>query len=153
MISSKIIWLTGQPGSGKTTLANHLKEKLEKDNPSKNVIIVDGDDLRDITTNKDYSRKGREKNIRTAQKIAQFLYNKKFIVLVALVAPYRNIRESLKKECSVLECFLSTSEVRGREHFFAEDYEKPLENYLDIDTGKYSIDDSVELIYQQLNDL
>jgi len=94
MISSKIIWLTGQPGSGKTTLANHLKEKLEKDNPSKNVIIVDGDDLRDITTNKDYSRKGREKNIRTAQKIAQFLYNKKFIVLVALVAPYRNIRES-----------------------------------------------------------
>ena len=61
--------------------------------------------------------------------------------------------EDGKKECSVLECFLSTSEVRGREHFFAEDYEKPLDNYLDIDTGKYSIDDSVELIYQQLNDL
>ena len=78
MIEEKIIWLTGQPGSGKTTLANLLKNyfntsELYKD---KTVVIVDGDDLRDITVNKDYSRKGRENNIKTAQKIAKFLFNK-----------------------------------------------------------------------------
>ena len=59
-------------------------------------MIIDGDDLRNITVNKDYSRKGREKNITTAQKIAHFLYNKKFIVLVSLVAPYKNLREKFK---------------------------------------------------------
>ena len=71
MINDKIIWLTGQPGSGKTTLANELKNRIEKN--SKDVMIVDGDDLRNITTNKDYSRKGRENNIRTAQKIAKLI--------------------------------------------------------------------------------
>ena len=58
MINDKIIWLTGQPGSGKTTLANELKNRIEKN--SKDVMIVDGDDLRNITTNKDYSRKGEK---------------------------------------------------------------------------------------------
>ena len=83
MNNKKIIWLTGQPGSGKTTLANLLKEHFNTSESYKNktVVIVDGDDLRDITVNKDYSRAGRENNIRTAQKIAKFLLNKNFINL------------------------------------------------------------------------
>ena len=92
-MKNKIIWLTGQPGSGKTTIAKALKKKILSNSEDNNVILVDGDDLRDITTNKDYSRQGREKNITTAQKIAHFLSNKDFIVIVALVAPYLNIRE------------------------------------------------------------
>ena len=52
--NNQIIWLTGQPGSGKTTLANALKAKFES--TTNKVLIVDGDDLRNITTNKDYSR-------------------------------------------------------------------------------------------------
>ncbi|MDC0917532.1 adenylyl-sulfate kinase [Candidatus Marinimicrobia bacterium] len=132
---NKIIWLTGQPGSGKTTLANHLKDKIELSYPNKPIMIVDGDDLRDITVNKDYSRKGRESNIRSAQKIAKFLYNKNFITIVALVAPYRDLREEFKKFTPVLEVFLCTTEIRGREHFFAEDYEPPEANFLNIDTG------------------
>jgi len=145
-LKNKIIWLTGQPGSGKTTIAKALKKKILSNCEDNNVILVDGDDLRDITTNKDYSRQGREKNIITAQKIAHFLSNKDFIVIVALVAPYLNIREKFKLITPVLEIYLHTEEIRGREHFFAKDYEKPKKDFLDMDTTKKTVEDCVDEI-------
>ena len=152
MMINKIIWLTGQPGSGKTTLAKHLKDKMKISYSDKDIMVVDGDDLRDITVNKDYSKKGRESNIRTAQKIAKFLYNKNFITIVALVAPYIQLREEFKKFTPVLEVFLSTTDIRGREHFFAKDYEPPKKNFLHIDTGEHSVAESIELIIKNLGD-
>ena len=145
-MKNKIIWLTGQPGSGKTTIAKALKKKILSNCKDNNVILVDGDDLRDITTNKDYSRQGREKNIITAQKIAHFLSNKDFIVIVALVAPYLNIREEFKLITPVFEIYLHTEEIRGREHFFAKDYEKPKKDFLDMDTTKRTVEDCVDEI-------
>ena len=56
-----IIWLTGQPGSGKTTLCNEIISSLTYDK----IINIDGDDIRDVLDNKDYSEKGRRKNIQT----------------------------------------------------------------------------------------
>ena len=56
-----IIWLTGQPGSGKTTLATEFIKHVKKDNTK--IINIDGDDLRNISKNKDYSKEGRIKNI------------------------------------------------------------------------------------------
>ena len=61
-----ILWLTGQPGSGKTTLANEFINSIIKDNPAIKIINIDGDDLRSINKNKDYSKEGRIKNISTA---------------------------------------------------------------------------------------
>ncbi len=154
-IDKKIIWLTGQPGSGKTTLANLLKEHFNTSESSKDktVVLVDGDDLRDITVNKDYSRKGRENNIKTAQKIAKFLFNKNFITIVALVAPYKELRESFKSNTPVFEIFLHTTDIRGREHFFAEDYEPPSTNYLELDTGKHSTKECISMIISSLSEV
>lgn len=145
-MKNKIIWLTGQPGSGKTTLAEAIHKKISEKYSKKKIMIVDGDDLRNITINKDYSRKGLENNIITAQKIAHFLSNKNFIVIVALVAPYLKIREDFKSITSVLEIYLHTSEVRGREHFFADDYEKPEKNFLEIDTTNKKVEECVDEI-------
>jgi adenylylsulfate kinase-like enzyme len=135
-----IVWLTGQPGSGKTTLALELIKKLEKNHK---IIHIDGDDLRLINKNKDYSKSGRIKNISTAISIMRFLANKKYICIVSIVAPYRFLRDELKNDFPFLEVYLFTDEIRGREKFFAEDYEKPTDkNCLHIDTGKKNIEES-----------
>ena len=74
-----IIWLTGQPGSGKTTLAKEFIERIKKDTNSIKIINLDGDDLRSINKNQDYSKEGRIKNISTAISIMRFLANKQYI--------------------------------------------------------------------------
>ena len=137
-----VIWLTGQPGSGKTTLANSLIESLEKDNPKIKIINLDGDDLRNINKNKDYSKEGRIKNISTAISIVRFLANKDYICIVSIVAPYRFLRDELKNEFPFLEVYLYTTEIRGREDFFAKDYEIPFGDHLAIDTGKLNIEEA-----------
>jgi len=145
-MKNRIIWLTGQPGSGKTTLALSLENKIRSKDSSTKIMVIDGDDLRDITVNKDYSKKGREKNITTAQKIAHFLFNKNFIVIVSLVAPYRELREIFKSIAPVLEIYLHTTEIRGREKFFAEDYEPPVKNFINIDTTEKTVEECVDEI-------
>ena len=143
-----IIWLTGQPGSGKTTLANELMVKIQSENSNLKIINLDGDDLRKINKNKDYSKKGRIKNISTAISIIRFLANKNYLCIVSIVAPYQFLRDELKYEFSFLEVYLHTSEIRGREDYFAKDYEIPTDpNTLSIDTGKLTIKESNDEIF------
>ena len=93
------IWLTGQPASGKTTLANLLMKELSNSNGEKSYFNIDGDDLRDLFQNKDYSREGRERNIRLGMSIAAYLINKNCIPIVSLVSPYRFLREISRFNC------------------------------------------------------
>ncbi len=150
-----VIWFTGQPGSGKTTLANKfIEDKLIgfMKIPSGDIVHIDGDDLREVVDNKDYSEKGRRENINLAMNIARFLDNKRFVVVVSLVSPYRDMREKLKSERNITEFYLHTTEIRGRENYFAEDYEPPLNNFTDIDTNK-SIEeclDEILNVYRQM---
>jgi adenylylsulfate kinase-like enzyme len=138
-----IYWLTGQPGAGKTTLAKHLVEHFPKDE----VTHIDGDDLRDIFKNKDYSIIGRRLNIQRAQYIAQFMHSKGHNVIVSLVSPYRDQREAFKFSTSVVEIYVHTTEDRGRNQFHVEEYEPPLENFIDIDTTiKNETDSYYELL-------
>jgi adenylylsulfate kinase len=88
-----IYWLTGQPGAGKTTLANWILSSF----PTKS-ILVDGDDIREIFVNKDYSEEGRKKNIEKAQILSKFLHHKGYTVVVSLVSPFRDQREDFKTE-------------------------------------------------------
>ena len=142
-----IIWLTGQPGSGKTTLANELMVKIQSENSNLKIINLDGDDLRKINKNKDYSKDGRIKNISTAISIIRFLANKNYLCVVSIVAPYKFLRDELKNEFPFLEVYLHTSEIRGREDYFAKDYEIPTDpNALSIDTGKLTIKESTDEI-------
>ena len=75
---------------------------LEKS--GKSVTHIDGDGLRELTQNFDYSEKGRRKNIQRAQEIA-IEKQEKSVVVVSVVAPYLDLRESLKAKTSLLEFY------------------------------------------------
>ena len=153
-----VLWFTGQPGSGKTTLTNRfIEDKLigfMKIQPIR-IVHIDGDDLREIVDNKDYSEQGRRENINLAMNLVRFMDNKGFIVIVSLVSPYRDQREELKMERNVAEFYLHTTEIRGKEDYFVDNYEPPLHNFTDIDTNK-SIEECVNEIldvYRQMASL
>jgi len=126
-----IYWLTGQPGAGKTTLAKWLEAHF-----ASKVTVIDGDDIRAIFDNKDYSEAGRRKNIELAQNIAKFVHHKGNTAIVSLVSPYKDQRDSFKESMGdgIQEIYVHTSSIRGREQFHVQDYAAPTENFVDIDT-------------------
>lgn len=136
-----VIWLTGQPGSGKTTIAQALKNKLG------NVKLVDGDSIRQLFWNNDYTFKGRFYNVDIAQKIAHFLHNEGEIVIVSLVSPFINQREEFKQLLgdSVKEVYLKNTNLIRKE-YMVKNYQPPKEDYLHIDTDEYSVEESLEKI-------
>ena len=131
-----IYLLTGQPGSGKTTLGKKLQMWLQTDkkNWRKSVFHIDGDQLRELFPNTDYSKEGRYENINKAFDIAKFLDASGNDVVISLVSPYKELREEFKSQCKVQEIYCHTKQMRGREDKFALDYEPPVEFYVDLDT-------------------
>ena len=137
-----IYWFTGQPCAGKTVLANMLK----KEKPG--AFRIDGDDMRELFSNKDYSINGRVSNVGTAQRIAQYLNNQGKDVIVSLVAPYIDQREDFKTLMGdqMVEFYVHTSEPRERDHFKAIAYIAPQDNFIDIDTTEDTPEQSFEIV-------
>ena len=142
-----IYWFTGQPCAGKTVLAGMLKQKLLFD-----AYRIDGDDMRELFSNKDYSIKGRVENVATAQRIAHYLHNQGQDVIVSLVSPYIDQREEFKKLLgdNLVEIYVHTSEARERDHFKAEAYIAPKDNFIDIDTTNDTPEQSYKKLLEQL---
>jgi adenylate kinase family enzyme len=136
-----IVVLFGQPASGKTTLAKKLIDN--------NFHHIDGDSLRDVFKNKDYSREGRIKNLNRASDIATYLDSKGMDVVMSLVYPYLEARTYLNDLVpDVKWIYLTYKGERGRENFHVTDFDYPIgENVITIDTTNQSEDESlVEIV-------
>jgi adenylylsulfate kinase len=133
-----ILWFYGQPGAGKTTLANALNLRI-------NGIQVDGDDVRNVFNNKDYSKEGRIKNLTLINNIVRFLDHKNFDVIVSVVSPYQEIRDQML-DLDIKYFYVYTSEVRGKEQFFVEDLEIG-KNDVILDTTNKTIDEVLSLYW------
>ena len=141
----KIIWLTGQSGSGKTAISlQFLKEHQDW-------FHIDGDDIRELFNNKDYSEQGRRKNIELAQQLSQYLYSKGQNVIVSLIAPYRDQREYFKEKIGkdLIEIYLHTTEDRGK-NMFQTNYEIPIQNYIELDTTNKTTEESFEILRSKI---
>lgn len=153
-----IIVLFGQPASGKTTLAESVQRELFiKDMAS--YPIVDGDEIREIFKNKDYSREGRIRNLNRISDIATFLAHKYKVVIVSAVYPYNEAREYLESiHDQTAWVYLKYDGERGREQFHVQDFELPFnkENLLPINTTKNDIEFATQKIcsfYRQVSNL
>jgi len=133
-----IYWFYGQPGAGKTTLSNALISRI-------NAIQVDGDDIRSVFNNKDYSKEGRIKNLTLINNIVRFLDHKNFDVVVSVVSPYQEIRDQML-DLDIKYFYVYTSEVRGKEQFFVEDLEIG-KNDVMLDTTNKTIDEVLSLYW------
>lgn len=89
-----MIWITGLPAAGKTTLAQRIQAALRDRNIP--VVVLDGDDLR-RTVNADlgYSEAARQENVRRIGEIARVLVAQSFTVVVACISPFRAQRDAL----------------------------------------------------------
>lgn len=139
-----IIWLFGQPCSGKTTIAKALKDD-RKIAPRPH--LIDGDDFREIFQNKVYGREGRLENIRKAMIVARYMEHCGFTVICSFVTPYKVMRDEIKGLCKDVKfIYLDYIGARGRESFHVEDFEIPNEkdeNFLSLRTSDLTLNDCI----------
>lgn len=88
---SAILWFTGLPSSGKSTLACHLEERLFR--RGVRTFVLDGDNIR-AGLNKDlvFSAVDREENIRRIGEVAKLFVDAGIMVMTAFISPYRKDR-------------------------------------------------------------
>jgi len=109
-----IIWLTGNTQAGKTTLARHLK--------TDDAIILDGDELRTVWKLGLSQEDRYEQNLRAA-RLAKILEKQGFVVIVALICPYEDLREQVK---DITNCkFIYLKGGKSGKEFPYEDPENP----------------------------
>lgn len=91
-----VVWFTGLPSSGKTTVAKALVDKLK--DKGYRIEHLDGDTFRrNLSKNLAFSDKDRRENIRRAGFVAEMLSKQGIGVVASFISPHRKIRAELKK--------------------------------------------------------
>ncbi|WOV93544.1 MAG: adenylyl-sulfate kinase [Candidatus Nitrosoabyssus spongiisocia] len=160
-----VIWMTGLPCSGKTSIVKKLQETIP------NFTMLDGDELREWFSPKDFSKQGRDEHNRKVGHLAKLLLKHNVPTAVSLVSPYIVNRQDAKKiidsdkfqeiyiHCSLEKC--EERDVKGMykkarsgeiKNFTGIDnpYEAPSNPDLEIDTEKLTLDESANAIKQHL---
>lgn len=103
-----VLWFTGLPAAGKTTLANGVHQKL--DSAGYKVERLDGDIIRkELAKDLDFSREGRKKNIERVAFVASLLSKHGVGVIASFISPYKSEREVVRnKVVNYIEVHVST---------------------------------------------
>ncbi len=167
---SKVLWLTGLSGSGKSTIAQELERKLYNEGFFPQVL--DGDNIRiGINNNLGFSIEDRKENIRRISEVAKLYLNSGIITINSFISPTIEIRNFAKEvigEENFIEVFINTpleiceqrdvkglykkaraGEIKG---FTGIDspYEAPESPDLEVKTAELSIEESAQKIYDYI---
>ncbi len=167
---SFVLWFTGLSGSGKSTVANALAQKLyEKEIRN---FVLDGDNIRH-GLNKDlgFSDSDRTENIRRIGEVSKLFVESGQVVLTAFISPFiadRNLVRDLLEEDEFIEvyvkCPLEECEKRDPKGLYnkarqglipeftgiTSPYEEPINPEVTVNTSESSVDECVEQIIQYL---
>src|SRR5690606_33783852 len=107
--SSFLIWFTGLSGSGKSTIANIVEQKLYESGIK--TYVLDGDNIRKgINSDLTFAPEDRTENIRRIAEVANLMIDAGLVVLAAFVSPYKKDRENIKnivKDVNFVEVYIN----------------------------------------------
>jgi len=166
-----VLWFTGLPSSGKSTVAVELQALLFE--RGYNVYLLDGDNVRHgLNSNLGFSPQDRQENIRRISEVAKLFADAGFLVITSFISPYRNDRQKargLLKSGDFIEVFvkadLSICEQRDPKGLYKKarsgeikqftgvsaPYEEPEKAEIVIDTGSLSKEESAMTILTYLS--
>ena len=138
--TSKVLWFTGLSGSGKTTIANELEQKLYK--MGIRTYILDGDNIRHgLNSDLGFTKADRVENIRRIGEVSKLMLDAGIVVLTSFISPFKREREmvrSLFKKSEFIEIFVDTpievAEKRDPKGLYKKAREGKLPNFTGIDS-------------------
>lgn len=168
--NSKVLWLTGLSGSGKSTIAEALERKMY--NEGFFAQVLDGDNIRSgINNNLGFTIEDRQENIRRIAEVAKLYLNSGIITLNSFISPtieIRNFARQIVGKKDFIEIYINTplevcetrdvkglykkarkGEIKG---FTGIDspYEAPQNPDLEIKTVDMTVEESVEAIFKYI---
>jgi adenylylsulfate kinase len=169
---SFVIWLTGLPSSGKTTISGMLKMKL-KQQYNLNLETLDGDVVRrDLSPELGFTKQDRDLHARRVVYLCKLLLRNGVPSIVSLISPYRDFRSFARTEIGnfvevYVKCSLETCIKRDVKGLYKkafegkikdltgpqDPYEEPTNPEIIVDTEYQSLDDIATMITLKLIDL
>lgn len=160
-----VIWFTGLSASGKSTLAVLLEQRLFEGGHQ--VFVLDGDNVRHgLNSDLGFSETDRVENIRRIGEVAALFAEAGIIVVTAFISPYRRDRRIARDAAGEnfhevhLDINIAICEERDPKGLYAKarkgeipdftgisaPYEAPEEAELTLDTGKLSVEESIDQV-------
>jgi adenylylsulfate kinase len=118
-----VIWFTGLPSSGKSTIARIVCERLLERGLL--VELLDGSEVREsLSRGLGFSREDREEHVRRMGYVAKLLSRNGVIAICAAVSPYRATRDEVRRNTTnfvevFVDCPPEIAEARDTDGWYA----------------------------------
>jgi adenylylsulfate kinase len=166
-----VIWLTGLPGSGKTTIAKALYPRLKESGFK--AEFLDGDIVRkELSPELGFTKHDREIHARRVVYLSKILSRNGIISIVSLISPYRDFRRYARSETNMnnnfyevyVKCSLETCITRDPKGLYKkalsgeikdltglqDPYEEPENPEIIVDTERQTVEECVNVILDRV---